>query len=105
MKKINNVVVIGAGTMGYGIASHLANVDCNVHLLDLPGENSRYEILDKALENIKKSDPPLLFHKNKIKNIKIGNLEDDFDAVCNADWIIEAIVESCLLYTSPSPRD
>ncbi len=93
MKKINNVVVIGAGTMGYGIASHLANVDCNVYLLDLPGENSRYEILDKALENIKKSDPPLLFHKNKIKNIKIGNLEDDFDVVCNADWIIEAIVE------------
>ena len=69
MKKINTAVVIGAGTMGSGIASHLANVDCDVYLLDLPGKNSRNEITEKAITNIKKSDPPLLFHKQKLNNI------------------------------------
>ena len=93
MKKINTAVVIGAGTMGSGIASHLANVDCDVYLLDLPGKNSRNEITEKALTNIKKSDPPLLFHKQKLNNIKAGNLEDDFEIISKADWIIEAIVE------------
>ena len=93
MKKINTAVVIGAGTMGSGIASHLANVDCDVYLLDLPGKNSRNEITEKAITNIKKSDPPLLFHKQKLNNIKAGNLEDDFEIISKADWIIEAIVE------------
>ena len=93
MKLINNIVVVGAGTMGSGIAAHLANADCKVHLLDLPSKISRNDITAKALENIKKSDPPLLYHKEKIKNITIGNLEDDFDIISEADWIIEAIVE------------
>ena len=90
---IKTVVVIGSGTMGSGIAAHLANVDRTVHLLDLPGKTSRNEIVERSIDNIKKSDPPLLFHKKKIENIFIGNLEDNFDVVGQADWIIEAVVE------------
>ncbi len=26
--------------------------------------------------------------------VKLGNLEDDFDAIARADWIVEAIVEN-----------
>ena len=79
--KIKNVVVIGSGTMGSGIAAHLCNADIPVTLLDL-----KTEISQNARERIHKSRPPLLIDKSKIDNIKVGNI-------------------SCLLYTSPSPRD
>ncbi len=85
---IGKVVVIGSGTMGSGIAAHLCNADIPVVLLDL-----KTEIADKAKEKILKSRPPLLFHKNKIDNLKTGNINDNFDNVKDADWIIEAVVE------------
>ena len=39
--KINNVVVIGSGTMGSGIAAHLCNANVPVTLLDLTTEISQ----------------------------------------------------------------
>ena len=123
--KIKNVVVIGSGTMGSGIAAHLCNANVPVTLLDL-----KTEISEKARDRIYKSRPPLLIDKSKINNIKVGNINDDFNAVKDADWIVEAVVEridikhniyekifnsrkpgaivssnTCLLYTSPRPRD
>ena len=86
--KIQNVVVIGSGTMGSGIAAHLCNANVPVTLLDL-----KTEISEKARERIHKSRPPLLIDKSKINNIKVGNISDDFDVVKNADWIVEAVVE------------
>ena len=136
--KIKNVVVIGSGTMGSGIAAHLCNANVPVTLLDL-----KTEISEKARDRIFKSRPPLLIDKSKINNIKVGNIDDNFDVVKDADWVVEAVVEridikhqiykkifkarkngaivssntssipikvlsehlTCLLYTSPSPRD
>ncbi len=86
--KIKNVVVIGSGTMGSGIAAHLCNANVPVTLLDL-----KTEISEKAREKIHKSRPPLLIDKSKINNIKIGNIIDNFDVVKEADWIVEAVVE------------
>ena len=86
--KIKNVVVIGSGTMGSGIAAHLCNANIPVTLLDL-----KTEISEKARERIHKSKPPLLIDKSKINNIKIGNISDNFNAVGDADWIVEAVVE------------
>ena len=86
--EIKNVVVIGSGTMGSGIAAHLCNADVPVTLLDL-----KTEISEKARERIHKSKPPLLIDKSKINNIKVGNIRDDFDVVKNADWVVEAVVE------------
>ena len=85
---IKKVVVIGSGTMGSGIAAHLCNADIPVVLLDL-----KTEIAEKAKERILKSRPPLLFEKDKIKNLKVGNITDDFENVSDADWIVEAVVE------------
>ncbi len=85
---IKNVVVIGSGTMGSGIAAHLCNANIPVTLLDL-----KTEISEKARERIHKSRPPLLIDKSKINNIKIGNISDNFDVVKEADWIVEAVVE------------
>ena len=85
---IKKVVVIGSGTMGSGIAAHLCNANIPVTLLDL-----KTEISEKARDRIHKSKPPLLIDKSKINNIKVGNISDNFDAVKDADWVVEAVVE------------
>ena len=65
------IAVIGAGTMGSGIAAQVANAGIPVVLLDLPSQNnSRNSITEKAKERITKSRPPLLVEKNKIDLIK-----------------------------------
>ncbi len=74
--------------MGSGIAAHLCNANVPVTLLDLTTE-----ISEKAREKIYKSRPPLLIDKTKINNIKVGNINEDFDVVKHADWIVEAVVE------------
>ena len=86
--EIKKVVVIGSGTMGSGIAAHLCNANIHVTLLDL-----KTEISEKARDRIFKSRPPLLIDKSKINNINIGNINDDFALVKDADWIVEAVVE------------
>ena len=86
--EIKKVVIIGSGTMGSGIAAHLCNANIPVTLLDL-----KTEISEKAREKIHKSRPPLLIDKSKINNINVGNINDDFEVVKDADWIVEAVVE------------
>ena len=93
MTAFKKIVVIGAGTMGSGIAAHLANSKRDVVLLDLKGKGSPNEISERAIDIIKKSDPPLLVEKSRLEYIKPGNLSDDFDQIKDADWIIEAVVE------------
>ena len=85
---IKNVVVIGSGTMGSGIAAQLCNADIPVTLLDL-----KTEISERAKKGIFESRPPLLIDKSKINNIRAGNIEENFDLVKKADWIVEAVVE------------
>ena len=85
---IKSVVIIGSGTMGSGIAAQLCNANIPVTLLDL-----KTEISEKAKNKIFQSRPPLLIDKSKIDNIKVGNIEDNFDLVGEADWIVEAVVE------------
>jgi 3-hydroxyacyl-CoA dehydrogenase len=106
---INRVAVIGAGTMGAAIAAHLANVGIPSYLLDivpreLTSEESekgltlenpavRNRIVTEGFERCVNARPANLYVKDNAALIKIGNLEDDFDWVGEADWIIEAIVE------------
>jgi len=85
---IKKVVVIGSGTMGSGIAAQLCNANVSVTLLDL-----KTEISEKAKKRIFESRPPLLIDKNKIDNIKVGNIDENFDIVKKADWVVEAVVE------------
>ena len=108
--KIHKVVVIGAGTMGGGIAAHLANAGVPVTLLDIvpreltPEEQSRgltledpvvrNRIVQQGLDNTLKSRPASFFAKENAALVSIGNLEDDFDVVAQADWVIEVIIEN-----------
>lgn len=92
--QIETVCVIGAGTMGSGIAAQVANAGNRVLLLDIASaEGNRNKVTEGALERIAKSDPPLLMKPENIERIAIGNIEDDLARVKKCDWIVEAIVE------------
>jgi len=86
---IKRVVVIGSGTMGGGIAAHVANAGLPVYLLDLT-----QSIVSANFDRLKKSKPPSFFTPQTADLIRVGNLTDNFSWVGEADWIVEAIVEN-----------
>lgn len=96
MTKANfkKIAVIGAGTMGSGIAGQIANAGHEVLLLDLPArEGQEKSAAEAAIDRLLKSDPPALMHKKRAELIKTGDIENDFDKLADCDWIVEAIVE------------
>ncbi|TCD12307.1 3-hydroxyacyl-CoA dehydrogenase/enoyl-CoA hydratase family protein [Oricola cellulosilytica] len=106
---LRRVCVIGAGTMGSGIAGQVANAGYPVLLLDMPGnDGNRNAITEAALERLRKSDPPALFSEDVLNRISIGNIEDDLASVADCDWIVEAVVERLdikrVLYRSLQPH-
>jgi 3-hydroxyacyl-CoA dehydrogenase len=106
---IRKVAVLGAGTMGGGIAAHCANAGLHVVLLDVapttltPEEQAkgltleskavRNRIVNAGFDRVKKSRPAALFTPERANLITIGNLTDDLGLIADADWIVEAIVE------------
>ena len=106
----HHVVVIGAGTMGGGIAALLANAGIRVTLLDIvpnklsPEEEKqglsldnpqvRNRIVREGQDRTLKSRPASFVTPEQAALVKTGNLEDDFDVIGEADWIIEVIVEN-----------
>jgi 3-hydroxyacyl-CoA dehydrogenase len=94
MYEINRAAVIGAGTMGLGIAGQLANAGVDVLLLDLPSEGEdRNAICERAVERLLDQNQPGLLHKDNLARITIGNIEDDMQRLSDVDWITEAVVE------------
>jgi len=93
MTTFKKIAVIGAGTMGSGIAGQIANAGLPVLLLDIPGEASPNQFAERAIERLIESEPPALVHKRCAAHITAGNTRDDFDLLKDADWIVEAIVE------------
>lgn len=91
---IRRVCVIGAGTMGIGIAAQVANAGLDVLLLDIASSGEeRNGVILKSMQRIEHSDPPLLMVPENIKRIAIGNIDDDLGKISDCDWIVEAIVE------------
>ena len=107
---VHHVVVIGAGTMGGGIAALLANAGVRVTLLDIvpnkltPEDEKqgltlndpavRNRIVREGLDKTLKSRPASFLTPDHAALVKIGNLEDNFKVIGEADWIIEVIVEN-----------
>lgn len=92
--RIRNVVVIGAGTMGGGIAAHCANVGLNVTLLDIPApEGDRNGIVKSLWDRQLKARPAALFTPETAQRVTLGNTEDNLEAVRQADWVVEVIIE------------
>jgi 3-hydroxyacyl-CoA dehydrogenase len=95
MRKINKVLVLGAGTMGSQIAALLSSVGAKVYLLDIvPKEGGdRNKIARTALEKMKKAFPPPFFLSEFADDIVVGNFEDDMNLVKEVDWVVEAVIE------------
>ena len=92
--RIRRVAVLGAGTMGASIAAHCANAGLEVDLLDIAAdEPDRNAVVEAGFERMKKARPAALMSEAVARRIRLGNFEDDFERVGEADWIIEAIVE------------
>lgn len=106
---IQHVAVIGAGTMGAAIAALVANAGLPVTLLDIvpntltPEEEQqgltldspqvRNRIVRAGFERLRQARPPALANPEAENLITLGNTNDDFDQIAQADWIVEAIVE------------
>ncbi len=107
--KVKSAAVVGAGTMGGGIAALLAGVGLPVTLLDVAPTNLtaaearagrsladravRNRIVDSGWERGLRARPLALFVPGDADQVSLGNLADDFDRLAEADWVIEAIVE------------
>ena len=106
---ITRVAVLGAGTMGAGIAAHCANVGLQVSLLDIapdkltPEEEKRglplehpavrNRIVKAGYDRMAKSRPASLANAAAANQIRVGNFADNFDWLREADWIVEVIIE------------
>ena len=92
---MKNIAVIGAGTMGNGIAHVFAMNDYNVHLVDISPQR-----LDTAIINITKNLDRMVA-KEKISEEKkaatlknITTTSDMSTGVSNADLVVEAATEN-----------
>jgi 3-hydroxyacyl-CoA dehydrogenase len=85
-RNISRAVVIGAGTMGGGIAALFANAGIPVSLLDVA--------TDGVLERLKKHTPPMFVTPETADLVTVGHIEKDEQWIGEGDWIIEAIFEN-----------
>jgi 3-hydroxyacyl-CoA dehydrogenase len=108
-RNIKRVAVLGSGIMGSGIACHLANIGCDVLLLDMvPRELNEKEkakgltLEDKAVRNrlvddflmaSLKSKPSPIYRKSFASRITTGNFDDNMKDIASCDWVIEVVVE------------
>ena len=94
MYEINRAAVVGAGTMGLGIAGQLAGVE--VLLLDIPAEgDNRNAICERALERLLDKKQPGLLHEDFVERISVGNIEDDLHRVSDVQICSCRFVEQC----------
>ena len=103
MNKIEKVGIVGAGTMGSGIAAHLVNSGVPVVLLDIPTPNlsdnekddpqARNRLVQMLFDRMVKGRPVQLGRPELANQVTLGNTEDDFELLADCDWVVEVIIE------------
>ncbi|HEY8559604.1 MAG TPA: 3-hydroxyacyl-CoA dehydrogenase NAD-binding domain-containing protein [Pyrinomonadaceae bacterium] len=97
MLNIGKAAVLGAGTMGAGIAAHLANAGIPTLLLDIApqGEETKDKnsVVKQLFEAAKKLKPAPFMLADNTNLITLGNFEDDMAKLKDCDFVIEAVVE------------
>jgi 3-hydroxyacyl-CoA dehydrogenase len=94
LKSFRTVAVLGAGIMGSQIAAHLANAGLMVHLLDRPSEGEhKNKGVEVAFKRALKLSPPIFFSHKVARRVTLGNYDEHFDRLRDADWVIEAVIE------------
>ena len=104
VRKIRSAVVIGSGVMGGGIAALLASAGIDTLMLDIvppdlsadekKDPQARNRIVKGGLDAVKMASPALLMLPQDAERITIGNLQDDFERIAEADWVVEVVVEN-----------
>lgn len=93
---IRRVAVIGAGSMGSGIAAQFANAGIPVDLLDIAGKDgSRNGPAESGVARQVKAGGFMATDSPSL--VRPGNTEDHFERLAEADWIVEAIVEDLVI--------
>jgi 3-hydroxyacyl-CoA dehydrogenase len=94
-RQIRKAAVIGAGTMGSGIAAHVANAGVPVVLLDVvpDGAADRSALARGAVERALAARPAPFMTPRAARLVTPGNLEDDLGLLADCDWIVEAVLE------------
>ncbi|MBI3674170.1 MAG: 3-hydroxyacyl-CoA dehydrogenase, partial [Rhizobiales bacterium] len=80
--------VLGAGTMGAGIAAQIANAGVPVLLYDI----SR-AVAEAALARLARTEPPAFMEPAAQKLVTPRGIDSDLAELGTCDWIVEAIVE------------
>src|SRR6185503_9280051 len=77
------------------VAAHLTGLGLEVTLLDIvpAGSPDRNALGKRALDVLKKAKPSPVHVPEDLSRLRIGNFEDDWKAVGEADWVSEAVVE------------
>jgi 3-hydroxyacyl-CoA dehydrogenase len=97
--RIAKLGVVGAGTMGSGIAALAASAGVPVVLLDIAGkEGDRNGPAKAGLDRARKARPAAFMDPARAALITIGNLDDSLDLLRDCDLIVEAIIEQ------PAPK-
>jgi 3-hydroxyacyl-CoA dehydrogenase len=97
--RIAKLGVVGAGTMGSGIAALAASAGIPVVLLDIPGpEGDRNAPARTGLERARKARPAAFMDVARAGLVTIGNLDDSLPLLAGCDLILEAIIEQ------PAPK-
>src|SRR5436190_20415930 len=92
--RVTKLGVVGAGTMGSGIAALAASAGMPVVLLDVPGpDTDRNAVVHQGLDRAKKARPAAFMDINRASLIKTGNTTDDLGLLADCDLILEAIIE------------
>ena len=91
---VRKAAVLGAGVMGAQIAAHLVNANIETLLFELPAEQGEPNAnVIKAVENLKKQDPPPLSTAAKAASIQPANYAEHLHLLKDCDIVIEAIAE------------
>ncbi|MDK4236801.1 3-hydroxyacyl-CoA dehydrogenase/enoyl-CoA hydratase family protein [Corynebacterium pseudodiphtheriticum] len=92
---VKKAAVIGAGSMGAGIAALMASAGIQVTLLDMADEGDSHEERSaRAYKGIETQKNRKGFvHPKFVENISAGNTTEDLDKLHECDWVVEAIFE------------
>jgi 3-hydroxyacyl-CoA dehydrogenase len=92
--RIKRLGVVGAGTMGSGIAALAASAGIPVVLLDVPApKGDRNDIVKGGLERAKKARPAAFMDPSRSTAVTTGNTDDNLVMLADCDLVIEAIIE------------
>jgi 3-hydroxyacyl-CoA dehydrogenase len=92
--RIRRLGVVGAGTMGSGIAALAVSAGVPVTLLDVPGTGGDPNAPARAgVDRARKAKPAALMDPDRAALIDIGNTDHDLERLAACDLVIEAIIE------------